>query len=263
MTIVLARGRQGHSVADTRRDRAAPHKYQWRRAFGALRRLLADPDATGQVFEIMRALNPPATKRGYLRLIDTAAGARLAYERTELAARLMDRDWLTSFADGTVGAAYRDFVWSENLSADGLVKESQRGLDAELIDAPSPVAWYGRRIRDTHDLWHILTGYGRDPLGEACLVAFSYSQTRGLGWLLIALGAAARSGGIAGVRGAILEGYRHGKRSAWLPSVDYEALMHEPIEAARKRLGIAPPDRYRAVVARYRAGAPAGESIAR
>jgi ubiquinone biosynthesis protein COQ4 len=33
-----------------------------------------------------------------------------------------------------------------------------------------------------HDIWHVLTGYRRDALGEACLVAFSYAQTRGLGW---------------------------------------------------------------------------------
>ncbi len=256
MTIVLAKGRQGRAVADIGRDEPTAYKRQWRVAFRALRKLLGNPDDTGQVFEIMRALNPPATKSGYLRLIDSPTGARLAYHRTELAERLMDRDWLTSFAPGTVGAAYRDFVWSENLSADGLVQESQRGLSAELVNAPSPIAWYGRRIRDVHDVWHILTGYGRDPLGEACLVAFSYSQTRGLGWLLIALGAAARGGGgVPGVRAAIREGFRHGKRSAWLPNVDYEALMTEPLEAARERLGIAPPTRYRAVVARVRAAA--------
>ena len=255
MTIMFDRNRHGQSIANSGGDRPVAYRRQWRTAFRALRRLLGDPDATGQVFEIMRALNPPATKRGYLRLIDAPAGARLAYERTELAARLMDRAWLSAFAPGTVGAAYREFVWSENLSADGFVQESQRGLDAELVDAPSPIAWYGRRIRDVHDLWHILSGYGRDPLGEACLVAFSYSQTRGLGWLMIALGAAIRSERVPGVRAAIYEGYRNGKRAAWLPSVDYEALMAEPLEAARVRLGIAPPARYRAVVARVRAAA--------
>jgi ubiquinone biosynthesis protein COQ4 len=259
MTIMLAKRQHGQAVAETSRDRPAPYKRQWRTAFRALRRLLGDPDATGQVFEIMRALNPPATRRGYLKLIEGPAGARLAYERTELAARLMDRDWLSGFPAGTVGAAYRDFVWSENLSAAGLVEESQRGLDAGLIDAPSPVAWYGRRIRDVHDIWHILTGYGRDPLGEACLVAYSFSQTRGLGWLIIALGVAIRGGsGVPGVRRAIYEGFRNGRRSAWLPSVDYEVLMAEPLDAARARLGIAPPTRYRAVVARIHAAVAVG-----
>jgi ubiquinone biosynthesis protein COQ4 len=254
MTIVLARPERDQAGVDGRDQPPAPHRAQWRVALRALRRLLGDPDDTAQVFEIMRALNPPATRRGYLRLIGSPSGARLAYERTELAGRLMDRDWLAQFAPGTVGAAYRDFVRSENLSADGLVKESQRGLRPGQIDAPSPIAWYGRRIRDVHDIWHILTGYGRDPLGEACLVAFSYSQTRGLGWLTIALGAAIKGGsGVPGVRRAIVEGFRHGRRSAWLPGVDYAALMAEPLEAARDRLGIARPVRYRQVVAHVRA----------
>ena len=32
-------------------------------------------------------------------------------------------------------------------------------------------------IRASHDLWHVLTGYHRDYLGELQLLAFSYYQT--------------------------------------------------------------------------------------
>ncbi len=223
------------------------------KVLGALRRLMRDPDDTVQVFEIMRTLNRPSTRKGYLRLIAKPDGARLAYERTELARRLMDRDWLDRFAPGTLGAEYRDFVTREGLSAEGLVSVSRQGLQAHEIDVPDPIAWYGRRIRDTHDLWHMLTGYGRDPLGEACLVAFSYSQTRGRGWLVIALGALAKSGAVPGARVAILEGFRRGRRAAWLPGFDFERLMAMPIEAARRTLGIAPPHAYRAVMARVAA----------
>ena len=51
------------------------------------------------------------------------------------------------------------------------------------LDEHHPYAWFFRRVRDLHDLWHVLTGYGRDPLGEVCLLAFTYAQTRltGLG----------------------------------------------------------------------------------
>jgi ubiquinone biosynthesis protein COQ4 len=219
-----------------------------RKVLTALDRLMRDPDDTMQVFEIMRTLNRPSTRRGYLRLIGKPDGARLAYERTELAGRLMDRDWLDRFAPGTLGAEYREFVTREGLSADGLVAVSRHGLAAHEIDVPDPVAWYGRRIRDTHDLWHMLTGYGRDPLGEACLVAFSYSQTRGRGWLLIALGALVRSGGVPGARKAILEGFCRGRRAAWLPGFDFEALMAMPIETARRAVGLAPPEAYRGAV---------------
>jgi ubiquinone biosynthesis protein COQ4 len=143
-----------------------------------------------------------------------------------------------------VGAAYRAFVRAERLSADGLADLSRQRL--AQIEQAHPYAWFGRRTRDVHDVWHVLTGYGRDPLGEACLVAFSYAQIRGLGWGLIAIGAALRSGDLAAVR-AIWQGYRRGCRAAWLLGEDYEQLLREPLEAARRNLGITPPTAYDAL----------------
>lgn len=220
---------------------------QWGRALRALQRLFADKEDTAQVFEIMRALNGPATPRGYEKLLRTPGGGRLAYERVELADKLMDRAWLDGFAPGTVGAAYRDFVVGEGLSAEGLVQESRKGVTQ--IDIPHPWAWYGRRIRDTHDIWHVLTGYGRDSIGELCLVAFSYSQTRGLGWAMIGWGGYLRALRRDGrpYRKAVLEGFRRGKRAAWLPAQDYLQLLGEPLDAARQRLGITPAVAYEAI----------------
>lgn len=43
----------------------------WRTAFGALRKLLANGDDTGQVFRIMRSLNVGDTAEAYARLIAT------------------------------------------------------------------------------------------------------------------------------------------------------------------------------------------------
>jgi ubiquinone biosynthesis protein COQ4 len=240
-------------------ERAIPsHKLQWGAALRALQRLLADKEDTRQVFEIMRALNGRATAKAYHRLLDTPEGGRLAYDRVELAHKLMDEAWLDSFPAGSVGAAYRDFVRAERLSAEGLAMISREGVGD--IDNPHPYAWMGRRTRDVHDIWHILSGYGRDALGEACLVAFSYAQTRGLGWALIAAGAAFRSGRKPGhpYKTAILEGYRRGKAAAWLLGQDYERVLAEPLEAARRRLGIAPAVIYDSIPAERRDILPGG-----
>jgi len=105
--------------------RIGPPRRQWGVALKALRRLLADKEDTGQVFEIMGALNGKATARNFSRLLTTPQGGRLAYERVELAPRLMDDAWLDSFAPGTVGAAYRDFVRGENISAEGLAESAR------------------------------------------------------------------------------------------------------------------------------------------
>ena len=217
---------------------------QWGVALKALRRLLSDKEDTGQVFEIMRALNGDSNARNYARLLGTAAGGRIAYERAELAPKLMDDAWLDGFAAGTVGAAYRDFIRSENLSAEGLA-EISRQRQSRVEDA-HPYAWYGRRTRDSHDLWHILSGYHRDGLGEACLVAFSFAQTGALGWALIAIGAGLRAlkGGGRDHARAIWQGYQRGKNACWLPGEDYVQVMSEPLEAARRRLNIAPATIY-------------------
>lgn len=219
------------------------------RALKALRRLLADKEDTAAVFELMRALSGRSVPNGYARLLRSVEGGRIAYEREEFAGRLSDRAWLESFGPGTVGAAYRDFIAPRGLSAEGLAEESRKVPDSE-IDAPHPFAWYGRRMRDVHDVWHVLTGYGADGLGEACLVAFSYQQTKSLGFAVIA-NAARREIRKADTgyphAEAIAEGFRNGKAAAWLPAVDYPALFAEDLESARRRLGIARPVIYESI----------------
>ena len=227
-------------------EQALPRpRRQWLTALKALRRLLSDKEDTGQVFEIMAALNGDSTMKNYQRLLSTPNGGRLAYERVELAPRLMDDAWLDSFAPGTVGAAYRDFIRTENLSAEGLAEISRQRRGP--VDQPHPYAWFGRRMRDSHDIWHILSGYHRDGLGEACLVAFSYAQTGSLGWALIARGrgaAARREGSSIRSAKAIWQGYQRGKAAAWLPGEDFVQLMSEPLDAARRRLNITPATVY-------------------
>jgi ubiquinone biosynthesis protein COQ4 len=223
-------------------------KRDWGTALRALRRLLADGDDTVQVFRIMRALNGDTSHRNYRRLIASAEGGRLAYERVELAARFCDRAWIESFAEGSVGAAYRAFLDRTGYSALGLAELSVAETEIPA-NVEHPYAWFGRRERDVHDIWHVLTGYEADePLGEACLVAFSFAQTGGLGWAFIGAGAALKSLRITrdtAFARAVLEGWRSGRRAAWLHGEDYQALMAEPLDPARARLRIAEPARYR------------------
>ena len=241
-------------------DRLKPLKVQPLRAFRAFRKLLANKEDTVQVFEIMQALNGRSTAKAYRRLISTVSGGRLAYERTEMAKVLSDDALIDSFAPDAVGGAYRRFVRDEGLSAEGLINESQKARGS-VGDIPHPVAWFGRRIRDTHDLWHILTGYHRDGLGELCLVAFSFAQTRSLGWAFIAVGGVLQGFKLGqGRRTAAIvwQAYQNGKNAAWLPGQDFVGLLNEPLTAARQRLNIAPPTLYDAVPEelRYRTMSP-------
>lgn len=231
-------------------------KRRWGTALASLTRLLGDPDDTVQVFRIMRALNGDTTGRNYRKLLRQPQGGRIAYRRVELRERLSDRRWIDGFAAGTVGAAYRAFLDRTGYSATGLASVSEQAFD---INVEHPHIWFGRRERDIHDIWHVLTGYQADePLGEACLVAFSYAQTGGLGWAFIAVGGALKSLRITretAFARAVWEGYRRGRRASWLHAEDYEMLLAEPLDSARHRLGLAEPVRYRSAQERLgRAG---------
>ena len=225
-----------------------PQRIQPLAALRAFRKLIRNKEDTAQVFAIMRALSGRSVSRGYNRLLRTMEGGRQAFLRDELALKLDDPVWLARFEPGTVGAGYRAFREARGFTADGLA-EAEREV-VPFIDAPHPVIWYSRRLRDVHDIWHVLTGYGTDALGEACVVSFSYAQTGNLGFGFIGWGAAReirREARTIPARRAVLQAWRNGGRARWLPALDYEALFAEPLEAARARLGIRPPTVYAAV----------------
>ena len=229
-------------------------RYDWPRALAALKRLYRNKDDTAQVFEIMFALNGQAYAEDYARLLLTAEGGRIAYERVEFAERLLEPSWVESFPQGSVGDAYRIFQATQHLSVKGLIDESHKGVPEQDLDQRHPYAWWFRRIRDLHDVWHVLTGYGRDALGEMCLGAFSYQEVRGAGWALVVAAGFLRCHGPAATKArlAILEARARAKRAVWLPSEDYERMMFEPLEAARERLRLSTPRAYQAVAPEFR-----------
>ena len=225
---------------------AAPTgKMQLGEAWGAVRKLIADPEDTAQVFNVIRAMSGPALQRGFARFSKLAVGRRVLDEQIDLVDTLRDRDKLRAMAPGSLGRAYLAFVERESLTADGLVEASATGEAYENED----VARYGQRLRDQHDLWHVLTDYGRDELGELCLLAFTYAQTRNRGIGLIVL-----VGIVKFVQGlgprvirAARRGYRDGRGAAWLPGQDWEALLKQPLHEVRARLHIAQPLAYQAL----------------
>ena len=236
-------------------DRLRPQRLEPLRALRAFRKLVRNKEDTAQVFEIMRALSGRSIGRGYNRMLRTMEGGRQAFLREELAQKLDDPVWLARFEPGTVGAAYRDFRAARGFTAEGLADEARKV--GPLVDAQHPAIWYSRRIRDIHDVWHVLTGYGTDALGEACVVSFSYAQTRNLGFAFIGWGAAReiqREAPSIPARRAAWQAWRNGRAARWLPGLDYEALFEQPLEAARARLNIRPASVYESVSADGRSG---------
>lgn len=213
-------------------------------AWRAIRVLLRDPDDTGQVFRIIDALSGRAGERTFRRFAADPTGARILAERRSLLAILSDRAALSALPEGTLGRTYADFVGREQLSADGLVEASleDQGRSPEGSDE----RLFQDRIRDMHDLWHVVTGYGRDLFGETALLAFSFAQTLnpGVGFI-VAVGLLKAE--TAEERRLIVAAFRRGRRAAWLPASDWEALLARPLADVRRDLHVGEPPRYAGV----------------
>lgn len=216
-------------------------------AWSAIRALMKDPDDTTQVFRIIRAVNGNSQERTFQRFRASEHGRRILAEQRSLRAILSDREALLAMPVGSLGHAYAEFTAREKISPDGLVEASEaagRGAD-EPVEADRLL--FGTRLRDSHDLWHVVTGYGRDLFGEAALLAFTFRQTRNRGIGLILLFAylrAGRGGERGGQRALIRDGYRRAGSAGWLPGADWEALLPEPLSAVREALGAEPIESY-------------------
>ena len=225
------------------------------KAWRHFKALIADKEDTEQVFHIIAALRGRKFRDIAQRFWNSDKGQRLLTADERLIDILDDHATLKQLPAGTVGRVYVEFMEREGLSAAGREAEYAKFTTAGMrfeygIDR------YGDRLRDTHDLHHILTGYGRDALGEQCVLAFTFAQHRNLG-----VGFIAYAGGIelkrrvapsAPIMGAVHEGYRIGKAAKNLVHEDINALLREPLDDARKRLGIATPKTYHAAHAAMR-----------
>ena len=226
-------------------------------AFRAIRALQRDREDTKQVFLLIDALRGKTTLRQFKRFRQTETGRAALADHRRLLDRLSDRASLAALPAGTLGREYHEFMAAENLSAEGLVEASKV---LKRLPAADDLTWFRERNREMHDLLHIATGYGRDPIGEACLVAFTFAQTEQKGFLLIALNAARRASKFLPsqpVKRAIFEGWRRGRRAGWLIGADWEGLLDQPIEAIRAQFALSPPRWYPRIIAFIRERNPA------
>ncbi len=218
------------------------------KAWKHMQNLIADKEDTAQVFHIIEALNGNVKLNDFNRFMASENGPSLLAERSDLPTMLDNHGPLEELPEGTVGREYIKFMQSEGLSAAGLVAESEV-LNSSTKSFDDDLSWYMNRGRDTHDLYHVLTGYGRDALGEAALLGYTHSQHGGLGISFIAfmggMKIAQQAPRDAKVKAVIAEGRRNGKAAARIVDQDISALLREPIADARKRLNISEPVLYK------------------
>lgn len=214
-------------------------KTDWNKARHALQALLRNPDDTAKVFEILEALRGGSPERTLRRFRRSPTGQKLLERRESLRSRLDDRERLSGLPAGSVGRAYLAFMDREGITADGLMQASQASRPEDDPD----LRWLEERLVDSHDLWHVVTGYHGDLIGEISLLAFSFAQTgsKGVG-LIVTVGFL--RGKERGVRRQILRGLYRGLSSEWLPAVVWEDMLSRPLAEVRRELRVGEPASY-------------------
>ncbi len=227
----------------------AKRRYRPLVALRALRTLLRDKEDTAQVFRIIDALGGPAFEKLYRRFRAQPNALAILERPRSLCDVLLDRAYLATLPEGSLGRDYLAFVEREQITADGLVAASDEGHDSDRSTVDPMMRRFGERLRDSHDLYHVLGQYGRDGMGELCVLAFTHGISGNPGILLVILG------GLSKFRQELPEqrtaamawqAWKIGRAATFLPGADWEALLPLPTGEVRRQLNIGVPTLYHA-----------------
>jgi len=221
-----------------------PLQFQPIRAWRAARVVAEHPENLAQVFTIIESLSFDTMHRLHRRLAHSERGRMLLGQRPNIVDRLTDREALARLPEGSLGRAYLTFVEREHISAEGIRAASVEGAPG-AAKLPPPYDYVHARMRDTHDLWHAVTGMAGDLVGEVALLAFTFAQT----WnpaiaLIIGIGLH-KTAGWPDARPVFWEMFRLGQHAAWLPEQPWETWLDRPLDEVRRELGIEAISHYR------------------
>ena len=225
------------------------------KAYRHFRQLLKDKERTEEVFRIFEALPWNGMRNAGLRFLTSERGRAIVAREPYLPAVLDDHAALRRMPAGSLAHAYCDFMEREGLTAQGLVDEFA------LFAKGKPkfhdqFDWYLNRARDVHDMLHVLTGYGRDAVGEQCVLAFTYGQQPSPGNLFISyLGGieiSRRLKSKAPVLRAIREAQKLGAGCPRLVEQSILGVLAMPFDEARRTLNITPATQYAEVHSTWR-----------
>ncbi len=226
------------------------------KAWHHFKKLIVNKEDTKEVFPIFEALPWKGMRAAAEAFLTSERGQAIVASEPYLPAILDDHAELRKTPPGSLAHVYCDFMEREGLTAQGLVDEFDQFAEGKpRFD--DQFIWYLNRMRDTHDLLHILTGYGRDALGEQCVLAFTYSQQPSPAHLFLGyaggLEIKKRIKSSAPVLRAVREGQRLGKACPRIAEMPIRELLAMPLDEVRAKLNITPASRYQQAHAAWRA----------
>jgi len=205
---------------------------RWRIAIKALAKVVADPEQTEQVLVFSTYANAGSMHPRLHRFLDDPNGKKLYAEHRTIDSRSVDLDALAGLPEGTLGHAYAHFLRSRGLTPDVF-----DGEPAGVADRRA--AYVIQRMRQTHDLWHVVTGNDTDPAGEVALQAFTFAQVRAPSSLILAaVGTLRASRHKPMLVRDVVRAYRTGAAAEKLATFPWEDHWSTPLADVRAMLGL-------------------------
>lgn len=198
--------------------------------------LLRDPNQTESIYDVEDALlrsHPQTLTASVKHMLSDPEVAAFAQERYLPPAP--DLVKLMSYPANSLGHAFAQYITSSGFDP-GFYRKM------EVVDDASCLLF---RLRQTHDIWHVVTGMSVDVPGEIGLKAFELAQTRRpLAGVLIA-GAFVSTllnqpEQLDRLLDRVASGYRMGAKAKPLLSQKWEEHWEKPLAEWRSQLGIEP-----------------------
>ena len=198
-------------------------------------RLIRDPNRLGEVFELADHLLGAATPARTKQLIDaikaTPEGARALADKPRVGS--FDLAVLGKKEPSTLGREFADHMRRNNLDPSAL----------PLLPSRTELDFFRAHLYETHDIFHVVTGFNTDVASELGLQAFYLTQFPG------GLPPALLAGGLINTMiyaieerdvrmRAMVRGWLLGKRVKPFFGVRWSELWDVPLDDVRRRLGV-------------------------
>jgi ubiquinone biosynthesis protein COQ4 len=200
---------------------------RWKRGLMAMGEVAKDPDRTDKVLEAYEHLNAGGEARRARYFYSWHEGERLFAENRTLDATTVDFDALSRLPEGTLGHAYARFMKERGLTPDIFAAKGELSRETYVI----------KRLRQTHDLWHVLTGIDTDVPGELELQAFTLTQMLvPSAFVLVSMGTLRWIFRHPTLPFRVLRGAVNGLKAKLLAPIDWESRWSTPLTELRAEL---------------------------
>lgn len=211
------------------------HQIHYLETLKGIATMLRDPGATQSVFDIEDGLRDIEAAQLFLQYVRRDPAMAGLIEQRYLRHEPHDLPNLLKLPEGSLGYCFAHHI-------------EDHGFDPEYfrkIEVKDDLDYVMMRMRQTHDIWHVVTGFATDPIGEVGLKAFELAQTRRPMSAVIACGGVLRfllqePEDLGNLLAAVAEGYRKGVQSGLLLAQKWEEHWERPLAEWRTMLNLTP-----------------------